>query len=565
MSMQKVTFRPGINAQFTPTLNEGGWELGNLVRFKDGLPQPIGGWQASLRNVLFGSARGIHSWSALDSTKMLAVGTSSGLYLSTTTQLYEITPSRATFSPTNPFAVTLNSNVVTMTVTGHGAVVGDLFLATPSGGSVTVGGITITNSFVYQVASVIDANTITFTVSMNATSTSTGGGSVTVLFMISPAAANGIWSLDNWGEELVGCIRNGKIYNWKPSGGYGTRAAVVSSNAPAQAACILTAMPERHLVAYGATNSATGVQDPMLIAWSDTEDYTTWTASATNAAGTFRLVGGSQIMAALAAPQEILVWTDTTLWAQRFEGLPYVYGFFQQGEACGLIGPNAAKVMNGAAYWMGRQGFFQYAGTVQPLRCTVWDDVFRNLNENQLSKIYCGTNLGFNEITWFYPSLNSTEVDSYVTFQTLDGIWTTGLLSRTAWEDTKTFHYPIGIGSDGMIYYHEIGTSYPGAGNSFIQSGYFDIADGEDFVFLDKIIPDFADISGTLTITVYGQSFPNGGVKTKGPYTITSTTPYITVRMRARQILLRIDSTSTNAFWRLGAIRTLTAPDGRKG
>ena len=590
MPLTRINIRPGINKQMTATLNEGGWSSGNLVRFKDGLPQPIGGWAQTLVTVFSGICRKLHSWTTLASVNLLAIGTNSNLYLQQGNTLYDITPIRQTFSLTNPYTTGAGFSHVGMAVTGHGAVVGDQFIVS----SATVGGLTLVG--LYTVLVVNDANHITFNAGFNATSTvSGGGGSVTAQFFSVGftsvpysggygAGAYGmgtygttrtgliqsgemrLWSMDHWGEELVACVRDGAIYDWKPSNGYSTRAAVISNNAPLYSKCVLTGMPERHLISFGAETG--GTQDPMLIRWSDTEDYTDWTATATNAAGSFRIVGGSQIMASAAGPQEILVWTDTTLWAMRFEGLPYVYGFFQQGSACGLIAPNAAAVMNGTAYWMGRYNFYQYAGQVVPIPCTVWDAVFRNLNTQQQAKIFCAQNFGYNEISWFYPSAASNEIDSYVTVNVVDGTWSlgSGSLIRTAWEDAQILTYPTAAGVDGQIYSHEFGANANGSAmDAFIESGYFDIADGEDWMVLDQIIPDFSDQTGPVQITVKGLAFPDGPQQVMGPYTVTPTTTYITARMRARQLAFRLESNSVGSFWRLGALRARVAASGRKG
>lgn len=503
MPFERITFRPGINKQATRTLNEGGWSDGSLIRFMDGLPQPIGGWVRTLAVPFNGACRALHAWVTLAGVKLLALGTSTKLYIAVGDTLYDITPAG--------LASGLSDVPI---VAGWGS---------DAWGSGTFG---------------------------------------TARSVAAPTETIRLWTLDHWGEELVACVQGGAIYRWAPASGYGTPATVITGS-PAYSRCILVGMPERHLIAFGA--EAMGVYDPMLVRWSDVENYNVWTATATNSAGSFRIQGGSLIRAALAGPQEILIWTDTVLYAMRFEGLPFVYGFFQQGHACGIIAPGAACVLNSVAYWMGVRGFFRYAGAVQPMPCTVWDAVFYDLNVQQRSKIKAAPNMGFNQVAWHYPSKASLENDSYVAVNVLTGEWTQGKLARTAWIDAEVFGNPLGAAPNGQLYTHEFGTDADGAGlPAFVESGFFDIAAGEEFTFLDKLIPDFADQSGSVAVTLKAQSYPNGPVTVKGPYMLDTARAQISPRIRGRQVSVRLESNAPGAFWRLGALRLRLAGDGRK-
>jgi len=503
MPLQKVQFRPGINRQATATLDEGGWTNGNLVRFRDGLPQPIGGWTRMIGTVFPGVCRALRAWATLANDKLVALGTSSALYLLKGGAYYDITPA------------------------GLAAGLADVPYLSGFGAG-----------------------------NWNAGTFGTDRG------VLVAAGALRLWTLDTWGEELLAVPRDGLLYNWKPSAGPGTVAAVIAT-APTANKGVLTGMPERHAILFGSSTGS--VQDPLLIRWSDVEDYTTWTATATNSAGSYRIVGGTEIMGWLAAPQEILVWTDSVLYGMRFQGLPYVYGFFQQGAGCGLLAPGAAAVIAGTAYWMGRYGFWRYAGQVAPLPCTVWDSVFRNLNAQQVRKVKASVNAGFTEIRWDYPSATSVENDSYVTFDITTSTWSLGLMARTAWVDAGVFANPLATSPDGRLYAHEFGTDADGQPmQPFVQSGEFDIGDGETYSFVDQVIPDFNDQAGLVQITLTAQATPNSPSSQKGPFSVLPSKTYISPRLRGRQVAIRIGSSTLGAFWRLGALRLRVSQDGRR-
>jgi hypothetical protein len=591
VGLAKITLRPGINKQLTATQNEGGYTDGNWTRFRDGLPQPVGGWAKTVAATFQGMCRGLHAWTTLAGTQTMGLGTHLRLYIFQSA-FADVTPVRTTIATTNPYSTTSGSPTVTVTATAHGAAPGD-FVELPS--SSAVGGLTLVGE--YTVVTVPNANTFTITAASNATSTASGGGSVTLTFLISVGlqdcqlgggwgagawgagtwgtsrAGNGVtqlarvWSLDNWGQDMMAAPRGGGLYGWSAASGPSVRAAALA-NAPLYNNAILTALPERHLISFGAETG--GTLDPMLVRWSDTENNAVWTATANNAAGSFRLAGGNQIMTGLAGPGEILVWTDTVLYAMRFEGYPYIYGFYQLGANCGLIAPHAAIVLGGVAFWMSPDRFMTYAGQTQPLHCDVWDAIFRDSNPLQTWKIYAFTNASFTEVGWAYCSTNSTEIDSCVVYDMVGNTWWTGSYagmpaSRTAWEDLGTFANPIAAGTDGHLYSHEFGQSADGAAlGDYVQSGFFDIADGEPFSFLDQIIPDFGDQTGSVAVTVSGQYFPNGKVTTKGPYNVTPSTRYLSPRLRGRQIALRIASVGIGTFYRLGAVRARITADGRQ-
>jgi hypothetical protein len=385
-----------------------------------------------------------------------------------------------------------------------------------------------------------------------------------------------VWALDNWGEDLLAAPLNGALYLWDASSGTATRAVVVAT-APSLSRWFMVGLPERHAICFGCDTG--GTQDPMLIRWSDTEDYTNFTASATNAAGSFRLSGGNGIVTAIRTSREIVVLTDANATSMAFIGLPYVYRFQPLGEACGCIGPLAAAVINDIVYWMSDDHFNFYDGSVHTLDCDLWGQVFGSLNRDQKGKIVCGINSSFDEVTWWYPSASSTENDSYITFNRTHQCWYGAVgvpsFARTAWIDRQVFQNPIGAYPSGnRLMFHESGVDADGAAMScFLESSLADIDDGEEFSTLKLVIPDVTSIdttspmAGALSFTVKTQNEPAGTIWSKGPYTITAATRALGGGgiARGRALALRWESSMVGDDWRLGAFRISYQPDGRAG
>jgi hypothetical protein len=343
-------------------------------------------------------------------------------------------------------------------------------------------------------------------------------------------------------------------------------------------------MPEQQIMAWG--SSTDGVIDPLLLRWCDVGDYTDWAASATNQAGSYRLPTGSKIMGGLQASQQALIWTDIDLWAVQYVGFPLVYGFNKIASGCGLIGRHAAATMGSATYWMSQKQFFAYgAGSaygssfgfsgVTPLQCPVWDVIFQNIDPSGYGLVRCATNAQFNEVTWFYPSAQGAgEVDSYVRVSnpgTQQQAWDYGLLARSAWIDQSVLGSPIGASPSGFIYQHEM--TNDAAGTALVASftsGYWDIAEGESTYYVDLIIPDFkwgfygAAQTASVQISFLVVDYPGDTPKVYGPYTVTSTTEFVPVRFRGRQMAIEVSSSDLGSFWRIGRIRYRFAPDGRQ-
>ena len=380
------------------------------------------------------------------------------------------------------------------------------------------------------------------------------------------------WFLGKWGQGLVANPTNDGIYYWDATGGLTNNPATVIATAPNPiGAGIFVASEQQMIIALAAGPSA-GVSDPMLVRWCDAGDYTVWTATASNQAGSFRLQRGSKVMGGLPTPQQNLIWTDTTLYAMSYLGLPFVWGFTPVGQSCGLLAARAANVLGDTVLWMSQRNFFQYEGGAPVvLPCSVWDQVFSNLNTVQYDKIFSAPNTYFNEMSWFYPSLaGNGEVDSYVKYQKDLKCFDYGSLGRTAWVDQTAFGPPMGVDTNGIIQQHEISPDANGSAiNSWAQTAWFKIAEGELFLFVERMLTDFKMIQGdpTILMTIYTQDFGNSGetlTYTYGPFTITKATEFVITRARGRIASIRIESNDIGSLWRLGAPLYYVAPSGRR-
>lgn len=610
MPLTKVAFAAGIDKQDSKYGAEGRWIDSDYVRFRYGLPEKIGGWTEFAASYnLIGVARDSWTWSALDGTPYLAIGTNKKLYAYTGGLFADITPIRDTnvgvvITPTNA------TTVITVTDVAHGASVGDF--VTFSATSVAFGGLTAsTFDIEYEVQTVADVDH--YTVKSPATLLNSTPGTATIAYQLAIGTETALssygwgtgvwgvgtwntprttvetldarlWSLDNFGENLIACVNNGMVYEWAPNI---SNRAVVIANAPTKNSFSLVSTPDRHLVLFGTeeTIGTSATFDPMLVRFSDTEDDTTWYATATNSAGSQRLTDGNYLATAIRSRGQILVYTDNALYGMQFLGVPYTFGFQQLGTNCGCLSNNAAVDVNGVAYWMSPDSFFIFDGTVKKLPCSVQDAVFQNYNYVQRSLIYCGLNTEFNEVTWFYPTANSDAIDVYVTYNYLENCWYQGSMSRTTWRDRGVFQLPIATEWDpnsianaypsvsgltagvSIVYSQEDGEN--GNGNaiySYVESAFFDLADGDQISFVKRIVPDFTSQVGTLDFYVVSRAFavPPDQVSSLTPYSFTSTTQKIDTRIRGRAISLKIESTAVDDKWRLGSIRLDIQPDGMR-
>jgi len=484
MPLQKLQFKPGVNRDQTNYTNEGGFYECDKIRFRSGYPQKIGGWLRYGTFVVAGICRQMFNWITTASDNFLALGTSKKLYIEAGQILNDITPIRQTFiSPTtnNCFTTINGSKTVTVAITSHGAVDGDYVTFS---GATAVGGISAANLNTEFIVDQITANSFTITAATAATSSTSGGGTgITAAFQIPVGNNNasigngwgaGTWSRGAWGSgsatpvvnpqrdwflqnfdnDLVANIRNGAIYYWQYSGGTGVRATLLSTttingvapaDVPTQAMQILVSQNDKHLLCFGATPYGGGSFDPLLIRWATQDQPNVWTPLVTNSAGFIRVSRGSQIVCAIATRQEILVYTEGTLNSLQFVGTTDVFSLNELSDNISIIGPRAVVAVNNTAYWMGHDKFYAYTGRVETLPCTLRNHVFQNFNYDQADQVISGTNEGWNEIWWFYPTADSQINNAYVIYNHLEKIWYYGTIDRTAWSDSSLREYPQAV------------------------------------------------------------------------------------------------------------------------
>jgi hypothetical protein len=621
MALARLFLKPGIDSQNTEYGAEGGWTEGDFIRFRYGLPEKLGGWTKfnNSASYLVGLASEVFTWNALDGSPYAAVGTSRKLYAFFGGSWADITPLRDTTDPGDvTFAASTGSTTITVSDTAHGATEGDF--VTFSGVDASGLGGAITQAILqseFEITSVIDEDsyTITSPVAANASDTGDGGAAVVGAYQINvgtdvsffdfgwgvgtwgestwntprPAGAgiflgSRVWQLDTFGEDLICQLVNGAIYLWDLSGGLASRATAING-APTKSTYALVSTPDRHLVCFGTetTIGTPSTQDPMFVRFSNQEDINTFTETATNTAGGQRLTDGSRIVTAVRSRGQILIFTDTSLHGMQYVGPPYTFGFQQLGTNCGCIGPHAAADVNGLAFWMGTEAFYVFDGTVKKMPCTVQDYVFKDINLTQGTKTHVGVNSQFNEVTWWYCSFTSDFIDRFVTYNYLENTWHVGTMPRTAWVDIGTYAKPLAAeylpentedtistiygltAGRALIYNQEDGVNGDGeAITAFIQSGYFDISEGDNMLFMKRFIPDFKDQVGNLTVNLLLKPFPQATASPSSldPYVITPTTQKVDTRARGRQISLRIVSDAVDTNWRYGTLRVDVVPDG---
>jgi hypothetical protein len=509
------------------------------------------------------------------------------------------------------FTPTSGSAVVQVTFIAHGLVTGNTFVFPIA---TTSQGVTIQGSYV---VTRVDANNFTIGVSTQATGNAvfamntTGFAELVYWIALGPPAAGtgyGVgaygsggygsgasstsqtgteitatdWTQDNWGEILLSCPASGGVFAYDPTSGFANSQIV--STAPPFNGGIFVSVSEQILVAWASTTTENvGVeQDPLLVKWSTVGDYTQFTALATNQAGSFRIPSGNRIVGGIPMANQNLVWTDIDCWAMNYQGPPFVYGFNKIGAGAGLASAHAAASLRGNIYWMGAVGtggasnFYAYDGSgVHVLPCPVWDYVFQQINPTFAKNVRAIPNTPFNEIGWEFPSMASTsgENDLYVKMNIAEAgaPWDYGSLQRSAWTDQSVLGNPIGANPGGVILQHE--TSPDGRGNpipAMFTTGYFYIAEGEDYAFVDQILPDFkwGTFGGSQTANIQMSfnvvNFPGDTPVTYGPYTVTQSTEILSVRFRGRQMSISIGSSDSGSFWRIGKIRYRYAPMGRR-
>lgn len=614
MPLLRLFLKPGVDKQNTEYGAEGGWVDSDHVRFRYGLPEKVGGWQSFTPDATYflGAVTDIFTWNALDGSPYAIIGTTRKLYAYNGGSWKDITPIRDTATGVT-FDTTNGSTTVTVNDPTHGAIVGDFVTFDNVTGD--PGGIpnaSLENEF--EIQSVIGVNSYTILSPVAASSTASAAGTADAEYQINIGAETavfdygwgvGTWGLSTWGtprpvanltliprvwkfdafgEDVICQIVDGGVYYFDTSAGTGTRATVLAG-APTKSKYALVSTPDRHLVCFG-TESTVGTpstQDPLLVRFSNQEDASTFTETATNTAGAQRLTDGSSILSAVRSRGQILIFTDTSLHGMQYVGPPFTFGFQQLGANCGCIGPHAAVDVNGIAYWMGKEAFYAFDGTVKKLPCTVQDYVFKDINLVQEFKANAGVNSQFNEVTWWYCSFTSDYVDRYVTYNYMEDVWSVGSMPRTAWSDIGTFEKPLASQNfpestentlttiygltpgRSVIYTQEVGYNADGQPiDAYVQSGYFDIGDGDQMLFMKRFIPDFKNQVGNLDVNLLLRPFPaaTASPSSLDPYPITPTTEKVDTRARGRQISLKIRSYDLDTNWRFGTMRVDIQPDG---
>lgn len=620
MPLIKTNFLPGFSKEGTQFSTGAKWWDGDKIRFRKGKPEKIGGWVKYAAGSLLGVPRTILDWGTAASLKYLGIGTSLKFYVETGGEYYDVTPLRFTTGIGDvTFAASNGFSTITVTDTTHGALLGDYVSFSDAdglGGLITAEVLNHTEAgwVGYQISNIVDSNKYEFialdaagaTVTANGDDSLTGGtiavgyyqlsvGTNTYVGSVGYGAGtygempwNGsvnvnfggqlrLWSQDAFADDLIINPRGGGVYFWDESDGVTVRAIPLTdlptaSDAPTAALQVLTSPVDRHVICLGVNPLGEASIDPLLIRWSDQEDAGDWSPTAINSAGGQVLSSGTQIIGGVKTRQEILIFTDTSIHSMRYAGAPYVYQFAVIGENVTVVSPGAAVSAGDAVFFMGSEGFYVYQGSVTRLVCDVLDHVFNNINKEQYYKVFAINNPAFSEVTWFYPA-ETNEVTRYVTFNYTELIWTTGTLSRGAWALAPSRSYPVAStnNSTGVnyLYNHESGYDADGAAmGEYLESGTIPLEDGNSLMFVKRFLPDFR-IEGTennanFNISIKGNIFPQQDLTTKVTKVVTANTKQSHVRVRAREIAVRIEGTGTGYGWTMGDFRFDMRTDGRR-
>ena len=614
MALVKYQFSPGINKELTSYANEGGWTDSDKIRFRFGKPEKIGGWSKNSTNSFLGTCRALHTYKTSTLASYNSLGTHLKWYVQEGNTFYDITPvSNTTAAGDVTFTATSGSTTLTVNDTAHNANPGDFVIFS---GAATVGG-NVTASVLnqeYQIQSTT-TNTYTITLAVASNHSGSGGGSSTVgtylygsgldVFVsgsgwgagvwgsgtwgsTSPVAVFSqlrLWSIDNFGEDLVAVPRGGPLFVWQVANGVATRAVLASSvagasNCPISAFQIMTSDVDRHLIALGCNPIGSNTVDPLFVRWSDSENMFDWTPSATNSAGGVKLSSGSQIIGAVQTRQETLVLTDSSVFSMRFVGSPFYFSFNEIARGIGMIAPNAGVAVGGQVFFMDDGAFYRATGNIERITCTVLDHIFSDINKSQRFKIFAGHNQAHNEVIWFYPSASSNEIDRYVTYNYAEKVWSVGTttdnFTRTSWNQAPLLDFPLATGklddtNNNYIYNHETGNTADGnAFNAYIESADIDLdPDGESFMFVNKVIPDIeflnsSNSNDTINLTLKGRRYPAENRSTLSTIALTPSTQFTSTRGRTRQVSVRIENNGGDFGWRLGDSRFDIKSDGRK-
>ena len=611
-TLMSLDFLPGFHRESTKYAEEGKWFDGNRVRFREGKPENLRGYEKFSTDDISGFARDILTWTDNTTRKYVAYGTNKQLYVVQNETRYDSTPITTAVSVNNNFTTTSGSAIVKVDVGfTHGVSASDrvVFSGVDTFAGTSVNGVKAITSVSGTQTFFVSAN-----VTANATSATTGGTNGTISLLLKNQESNNIqglgygagpynagvsitgerawnepatqsditllaaqWTLDTNGEDLLALRRGGQLLHLDVSdNNYQIGRATVVSTAPF-ANTFLASPNDGHIVCYGASTTATDTNiEPLRVAWSDQNSYTVWEPSATNTAGGVVLTEGSRIIGAIRSRNTMNIWTDKAMYIQNFVGAPFIFRFTQVGSNCGLIAPHAAVDIDGVSYWMGENNFYMYDGRVNTMPCTIRRYLFDSFNMTQKDKVFAGINNEFKEIIWLYPLTGSDEPNGYVIYNYAEDTWVYGKLFSdgivTTFADRDVYDSTLVTGqtsatADSYLFNNEPQGIFTGDGEnltSFLESAEFDLDKGKQLMFVDKLIPDYTFSSGEeVQFSVRTRNYPSDSFQEKGPFGINSNTRKINMRARGRQSVVKVSATS-NGSWRWGSVRLALQPDGER-
>ena len=584
-----IQLKPGLDRSSTAYAGEGAWYDCDRIRWRDGYPETMRGRQTFTVSTFIGAARNIMSWNLNDGTKIIGFGTECKLYVNYGSTNYDITPVRTSVSIANGLNTTLDSRTIVVSSPAHGLTAGDYVIFTSM--AATVGGNVYLTSTEYEV-SVPSANSFSFTYAASAAATSTGTGSFNADYLLPccPSISTGgtgygtgpygsgtygtartdvsifsrKWSLDNWGEDLIASPLGGRIYLWDASNGLNTRAVLVTAS-PSANDVVLISEEAKHLLTFGC-NDQSGVFTPNLLRWSTSENYNTFESSITNTAGDLPLADSNRFIGALRTKGAILAWGESTLHEITYVGGNFVFKNRKLGDDCGLVGPGAAIDVDDTVFWLANDNFFTYDGRVSVLNCPLIRDILGMVNEDQIDKACAFSNGEFSEVGWLVPT-STNDNTFYIIHNRKEQTWYWGNYPYSFIHESPIYKSLIG-GFSGSLAYVEPTSVYSDDGaayDAYVSSAPFDLGDGDEILFVDRMIPNFIfNSGGGVNMSMTFMRYPNLTGTTKGPYAITSTTSKIDLRGRGRHATLRFNSSTAGNYWRSGKNRINVKPDGRR-
>ncbi len=603
-----LKFIPGFHRESTKYAEEGKWFDGNRVRFREGKPENLRGYTKFSTDTISGFARDTLTWTDNNTRKYLAYGTNTQLYVVQNEDRTDSTPIATTTSVSNNFVTSAGKATVKVNLgytPSQNVSVGDRIEFV---GVDNFSGTSVNGTFAITLVSAQDAFYITANATATANATNTGGTNGSINLLIPNEEANDIqglgysagtwngerawnveasssdiifqgaqWKLDTYGEDLLALRRKSKIaYLDVSENNYTIARASIVDTAP-YANSFIVSPNDGHVVCYGASTTATDTTIvPLRVSWSDQNNFRVWTPTATNTAGSVNLTEGSRIVGAIRSRNTINIWTDKAMYIQEFVGTPFIFRFTQVGSNCGMIGPHAAVDIDGVSYWMGDNNFYMYDGRVNTMPCTIRRHLFESFNMTQKDKVYAGINSEFKEIIWLYPRDDSLEPNAYVIYNYEEQTWvygnlfengiTTTFADRGVFDSTVLTGYTSATG-DMLVWNNEPDDIYTGDGqalSSFIESAEFDLDEGKQLMFADKLIPDYTFSTGEqIKFSIKTRRYPSDDFQEKGPFTINADTQKVNMRARGRQSVVRVSADAAGQ-WRWGSVRLAMQPDGER-